>query len=145
MRSPNRENRSMTGSRIHRSMEARASCVPDPRPEDLDQELKRIMAPGPPAAIEELPGREPAPSERAAVAVGSGVVGVLQAIGTAAAVMIHAGILVAVVLLVLTVMSGAATVFLMIAPPGSRIGGQNGERPIHEQGALAGRSVPLDE
>jgi len=32
------------GSRIHESMEARASCVPDPGPERLDQELKRIMA-----------------------------------------------------------------------------------------------------
>ena len=46
----------MTGSRIHRLMEARANCVPDPGPEELDRELKQIMAPGP-TVNEDLPGR----------------------------------------------------------------------------------------
>ena len=35
----------MTGSRIHKLMEARANWVPDPTPEELDRELKRIMTP----------------------------------------------------------------------------------------------------
>src|SRR5260370_15589010 len=101
MRSLNRRNRSMTGSRIHRLMEARANCLPDPSPEELDRELKQIMAPGPRTVNEDLPGRELAPSGRAAV--GTGAVGILQAIGAAAALMIHAGISIAAVLLVLTV------------------------------------------
>jgi hypothetical protein len=127
----------MTGSRIHRLMEARANCVPDPSPEELDRELKQIMAPGPRTVNEELPGRELAPSGRAAV--GTGAVGILQAIGAAAALMIHAGISIAAVLLVLTVVSGVATVLLAIGPSGSRIAAKAGGRPVH------GRGLPHDE
>ena len=47
----------MAGSRIHRLMEARANCIPDPGPEELDRELKQIMAPGPRTVNEDLPGR----------------------------------------------------------------------------------------
>jgi hypothetical protein len=47
----------MTGSRIHRLMEARANCVPDSSPEELDRELKQIMAPGPRTVNEDLPSR----------------------------------------------------------------------------------------
>jgi hypothetical protein len=57
MRSLNRGSRSMTGTRIHRLMEARANCVPDPSPEELDRELKQIMAPCPRTVNEDLPGR----------------------------------------------------------------------------------------
>jgi hypothetical protein len=57
MRSLNHRNRSKTGSRIHRLIEARANCVPDPGPEEFDRELKQIMAPRPRTLNEDLPGR----------------------------------------------------------------------------------------
>src|SRR5690348_3950933 len=115
MRSLNRRNKSMTGSRIHRLIEARASCVPDPTAAELDCELKRIMAPGPRTVPEDLPRRELAPSGRAAV--GTGAAGILQAIGTTAALTIHAGISITAILLVLTVVSVVVTVLLATAPP----------------------------
>jgi hypothetical protein len=47
----------MTGSRIHRLIEARANRIPDPGAEELDRELKQIMALGPRTVNEDLPGR----------------------------------------------------------------------------------------
>lgn len=46
------------GRRIHESVEARASSVPVPGREELDQELTRIMAPRPRPGTED-PGSEP--------------------------------------------------------------------------------------
>jgi hypothetical protein len=136
MRSLNQRNRSVTGSRIHTLMEARASCVSDPSTEELDRELKRIMAPGPRPVNEDLPCRELAPSGRTAVRASA--VCILQGGVTAAALIIRAGNTIAAVV-ILTVLSGVVMVLLAIAPPGSRIAAKVGERPVR------GRGLPHEE
>jgi hypothetical protein len=97
MRSSNRRNRAVAGSRIHRSMETRAICVPEPRPDQLDRELARIMAPRPRSVAEELPGRKPTFLGHAAAVVS---LGVLRIIAAAAMMMTHVRFPAAVILLV---------------------------------------------
>lgn len=96
------------------------------------------MAPRPKTVREDLPRRELAPRARAAV--GTGGVGILQAIGAVTA-LIHTGIPVAAVLLALAIVFCTVTVLLAITAPGSwpRIAAKAGRRPVH------GRGLPHDE
>jgi len=137
MRSLNRKNMSIAGSRIHTLMEARASCVSEPSTEELDRELKQIMTSGPRPVNEDLPCPELAPAGRAAVRVSAFCILQVGSM-TAVELIIRAGNIIAATV-ILTVLSGVVMLLLAIGTNASRIAAKLGERPVR------GRGLPREE